>query len=70
MIHREMCKKLKFDHTNKLYMHNPAVALENDTHKFLWDSDIQMDRIISARRLDLIVINKKKKKKTWKCARN
>ena len=25
-IHREMCKKFKFDHTNKWYMHNPAAV--------------------------------------------
>ena len=25
VIHRELCKKLKFDHTNKRYMHNPLV---------------------------------------------
>ena len=31
-IHWEMCKKFKFDHTNKWYMHNPAPVLENDTH--------------------------------------
>ena len=27
MIHREMCKKFKFDHANKWYMHNPAPDL-------------------------------------------
>ena len=27
VIHREMCKKFKFDHTNKWYMHNPAPVL-------------------------------------------
>ena len=27
----EMCKKFKFDYTNKWYMHNPAPVLENDT---------------------------------------
>ena len=32
-----MCKKLKFDQTNKWYMHNPAAVVENDTHKLLWD---------------------------------
>ena len=31
VIHREMCKKLKFDHTSKWYMHKPASVLENDT---------------------------------------
>ncbi len=42
-------------------MHNPAPVLENNTHKFLWDFDIQTDHLISARRPDLIIINKKTK---------
>ena len=61
VIHWEMCKKFKFDHTNKWYMHNPAAVLENDTNKLLLDFDIQTDHLISARRPDLIVINKKKR---------
>ena len=32
VIHKEMCKKLKFDHTNKWYIHNPAAVPENNTH--------------------------------------
>ena len=58
VIHWEMCKKFKFDHTNKWYMHNPAAVLKNDTHKLLWDFD---------RRPDLIIINKKKREfaKLW-----
>ena len=63
VIHWEMCKKFKFDHTNKCYMHNPAPVLENDTHKLLWNFDIFTDHLISARRSDLIIITKKKKKK-------
>ena len=66
VIHWEMCKKLKFDHTNKWYMHNPAPVLWNDTHKLLWHFDIHKDHLISARRPDLIRINKIKKKKTCK----
>ena len=42
-------------------MHNPAPVLENDTQKLLWNFDIQMDPLISARRPDLKIINKKKK---------
>ena len=61
VIHWEMCKKSKFDHVNKRYMHNPAPVLENDTHKLLWDFDIQTDHQIPARRPDLIIINKKKR---------
>ena len=60
-----MCKKLKFDHTNKWYMHNPASVQENDTHKLLWNFDIYTDHLISARRPDLIIIHKKKKR-IWK----
>ena len=33
------------------------------THKLQWDIDIQTDHLISARRTDLIIINKKKKRK-------
>ena len=44
-------------------MHNPASVQENNSHKLQWDFDIQTDHLISARRPDLIVINKKKKKK-------
>ena len=40
VIHWVLCKKLKFDHTNQWYMHNPASVLENETHELLWDFDI------------------------------
>ena len=59
VIHWELSKKLKFDHTNKWYMHNSAPVLENETHKLQWDFEIQADHLISARRPDLIIINKK-----------
>ena len=32
VIHRELYKKLKFDHTNKWYTHNPESSLENEKH--------------------------------------
>ena len=61
-----MSKKFKFYHTNKLYMHNPAPVLETNTYKLLWDFGMQTDHRISARRPDLIIINKQKKKRTCK----
>ena len=66
VIHWETCKKFKFDHANKCHMHNPAPVLENNTHKLLWDFDINTDHLISVRRPDIIIINKKKKKGTCK----
>ena len=68
VIHWEMCKKFKFDHTNKWYMHNPSPVLENNTHKLLWDFDIHTDHLISAGRPDLmIIINNKKKENLQNC---
>ena len=49
LIHRVVSKKFKFDHTHKWYMHNSASVLENDTHKLLWDFDIQTDHLILTR---------------------
>ena len=46
-------------------MHNPAPVLENDTHELLWDFNIQTDHLIPVRRPDLIIINKKKKKREF-----
>ena len=46
VIHWEMCKKFKFDYRNKWYTHNPASIQENDTHKILWDFDIQTDQTL------------------------
>ena len=42
-------------------MHNTAPVLENDSHKLLWDFNIQTDHLIPARRPDLMIINKGKR---------
>ena len=42
-------------------MHNPAPVPENDTHKLLWDFNIQTDYLLPARRADLVKIIKKKR---------
>ena len=47
-------------------MHNPESVLENETHKLLWDFETQTDLQISAKQLDLVIINKKEKKKKEK----
>ena len=41
VIHWELSKKLKFDHTNKWYMHNLESVLDNETHNSLgfWDTN-------------------------------
>ena len=61
VIHRELCKKLKIDHTKKWYMPNPEYILENRIHKVLWDFEVQTDHLISARWPDLVIVNKRKR---------
>ena len=60
MIHWELCKKLKFDHTTKKYMHKPESVFENEKHQILWDFEIQTDHQLPVRRLYLVIINKRK----------
>ena len=44
VIHWELCKKYKFDHTKKWYMHNPESIRENETHRRFRDFEIQTDK--------------------------
>ena len=59
-IHWKLDKKFKFDNTNKWYMHNKESVLEHETHKILWDLEIQTIHVILARRTDLVKVDKKK----------
>ena len=60
-IHWDLCKKLNFRSSDKWYEHEPESVQENDECKILWDFSIQTDHVISARRPDIVVINKKAK---------
>ena len=42
-------------------MHNPESVLGDETHKLLWDFEIQTNHLISARQPDLIINNKKER---------
>ena len=44
-------------------MHNPESVLGDETHKVLWEFEIQTDYQISASQPDLVIFKKKKKKK-------
>ena len=39
-------------------MHKLESVIENETHKILWDFEIQMARSILAKRPDLVLIKK------------
>ena len=59
-IHWELCKKMKFDHTTKWYVHKPKSVLENETHTILWDFEIQTDHLILVIRTDQEIMKNKK----------
>ena len=40
-------------------MPNPELFLEDEVHKILWDFEIQTDHVISARRPEIVIVNKK-----------
>ena len=46
------------NNNNNYYYYNNSN--ENNNNKLLWDFDMQTDHLTSARRPDLIIINKKK----------
>ena len=66
VIYRELCKKLKLDHTTKWCVHKPEPVLENETHTFFRDFEIQADHLISLRRRQLGIIERKQKQKQKK----
>ena len=59
----EFCKKLKFEHTTKWYVHKPESVLEKEKQKTLWDFKIRTDHLIPVKRPNLVIINKKRKRK-------
>ena len=49
-------------------MHNPESVLENETHKFLWDFELQTDHLISARQPNQLIVNKNEEPaELWTC---
>ena len=66
VIHWELSKKLKFDLTNKWYIYIPEPVLENETHKLLWDFEMQTDLQISVIRPILLKKTNKKQTKNEK----
>ena len=56
--HCELCKKVKFYHTNKWQMRKPKSILKNEKHKILLYFVIQIDHLIQLTRPDLFLTKK------------
>jgi len=57
-LHWSLCGQLGFSRAERWYDHRAEKVLENETHKLLWDFDIKTDKVISARRPDLLLVDK------------
>ena len=57
-VHWMLCGKYKLGRADAWYNHHPDGVSENENFKILWDVNIQCDRIIEARRPDILVLNK------------
>ena len=61
VIHWELCKRLTSDHNYQMVYLSLRIR-----HNIIWDFEIQMAHLIPARRLELVLINKKER--TWHLA--
>ena len=55
VVHKKLSKKLKSSRTNKWFMHKPDSVTENETHKVLWNYEIQIDHLIQVRKPDQVI---------------
>ena len=60
IVHWKRGRKCNFEAGDKWYEHQPESVLENEDYKILWDFSIQTDRVIEARRQDLVVVDKER----------
>ena len=54
-----MCKKYHLECSDKWYTHHNQFK-KNDDYKILWNINIQIDKVIEHRRLDLVCIDNQK----------
>lgn len=60
-LHWELWKQLHLEHPGKWYKHKMVAVFENGNYKILSDMEVQTDKPIQERKLDVIIINKKEK---------
>ena len=59
-IHSELCRRHSLECKKILYDYNPDGIAENNDLKFLWDTNIQCDHVVEARRPDIIITDKRR----------
>ena len=62
LAHWKLCCKNGLNRSGKWCEHQPYGVEEDETCKIFWDTTIQCDHIIDARRPDMIVVEKESNK--------
>ena len=57
-ILRNLCADYGIKNPERAWMHQPEAVTETEEVKILWDFEIRTDRVIPARRPDIVVVNK------------
>ena len=57
MVHRALCDHFEVSTCDKPWLHTPQPVTMANNVKILWDFDIRTDRLISAQRPDIVVVN-------------
>ena len=58
IIHWELCAIHRFQRSKNWFDHLAESVMENDRVNILWDFNIHTDRVIEARRPDIVVVDK------------
>ena len=61
VIHMRVCQKYSIETPAQDWLHIPETITENNEAKMLcsWDFEIRTDRVIKARRPDIVILDKK-----------
>lgn len=57
-VHWHLCKKYDLPYSAKWYEHQAEKVVENEKAKILWDYTIRLDRFITHRRPDIVLVDK------------
>ena len=60
-VHWQLCQNVGIESCDKWYEHKPECVMENNDYKIYWDFMIQCDRMIEARKPDVVLIAKRTK---------
>ena len=63
-LHWSLCKQMNFERAENWWEHQPEPAMENEDYKLLYDFNIRTDKKISARRPDIVVVDKNERRTT------